>query len=160
MWLLCVMFAITFKKRTKGGTQIAHDRDISFSMYSKILCVGVQPSICLALVESDRVCLASPILASIKLYSPPMKLARDNIDHEAPVPILKISPNLKKGDIVNQFIDCEEVYKKLFDGEAVEFDLCEYNETTNKPGKFKVEYNKLTLGMTQRTEFKRTRQFN
>jgi len=66
----------------------------------------------------------------------------------------------KKGDIVNQFIDCEEVYKKLFDGEAVEFDLCEYNETTNKPGKFKVEYNKLTLGMTQRTEFKRTRQFN
>ena len=65
----------------------------------------------------------------------------------------------KKGEKVKQFKDCEEVYFKLYKGESVEFDLCEYNVETLKPGKFKVVYNKLTLGKTQRTEFKRTRQF-
>lgn len=63
----------------------------------------------------------------------------------------------EKGD--KKFINTEEIYKSLYEGEAVSFDLCEYDEETERPGKFKVEYNKLNLQKTQRTKFSRTRQF-
>ena len=58
-----------------------------------------------------------------------------------------------------RFKDCKHLYDILFEGEEVPFDLCETDILTGKPGKFKVDYNKLNLNKTQKQHFIRKRQF-